>query len=138
MRFGAARLRERLSGSSLPGLAQVLHDQVIGSRPLAAKAALASPAARAYSAKPDDGEGLCEEVTSLAQRAAVGGDGEEHAPVAVEAVAHDEVVNVAGGIQPGLALFNFVVELGEHPEGAALQPHGLVGVEDCPGRGPAS
>ena len=128
MGFGAARLREDL-GRQFAGFAQVIDDQAIScQRPLQSKGV----AGRAgIFRQADDGESLGEEITPFAQGAAVGGDGEEHPSVAVEAVAHDEVIYVPGGRKPFRARLDLVVELGEHPQGPALQPHGLVGVEDA-------
>ena len=89
-----------------------------------------SAGARVFS-QADDGEGLGEDITPLAQGSPVSGDGEEHAAVGIKAVLNNEVEDVARGVQPFAAALDFVVQFGEHPEGAALQPHRLVAIEDA-------
>ena len=58
-------------------------------------------------------------------------EGEVPVEVAVVAVLLQELGTLDGGIEPFLTGLDGVVELGEHPHFAALQPDELVGVIDA-------
>ena len=57
-------------------------------------------------------------------------EGEIPVEIAVVSVFLQELSTLDGAVEPFLALFYFVVQRGEHPHFAALQPDEFVRVED--------
>ena len=81
-------------------------------------------------AEGDDSEGVGEDVVWLDEGVTLSVDGEVPVEVAVVTVALEKFGALYGGVEPFLAGFDFVVEGGEHPYFAALEPDEFVGVED--------
>ena len=82
-------------------------------------------------AEGDDSEGVGEDVVGLYEGMAFAVEGEIPVELAVVTVALEKFGALYGGVEPFLAGFDFVVEGGEHPYFAALEPDEFVGVEDC-------
>ena len=79
----------------------------------------------------DGGEGVGEDVVGLHEGMAFAVEGEVPVEVAVVAVLLQELGSLDGGVEPFLTELHGVIELGEHPYLAALQPDELVGVIDA-------
>ena len=90
---------------------------------------LGLPGRSMHGAVTDRGEAFAEDVAAHAQRVAFGGDGEMQLAGEVRTAVVEEVGARQRRLEPLRTRLDGIVEVGEGPSRAALEPDGLVGVE---------
>ena len=78
----------------------------------------------------DDGEGVGENVVGLYEGMTFAVEGEIPVELAIVAILFQKFCALNGCVEPLLALLHLIIQRGEHPDLAALQPNEFVGVED--------